>query len=79
MLANRVRHYSSHHPPPHTFTHHPPELRHWYGTEYQFHGNPFSRACTLEERPVTPPSAMVTVILDDVPVEQVNQRLLEKR
>mmetsp|Transcript_63658 Transcript_63658/g.175668 ORF Transcript_63658/g.175668 Transcript_63658/m.175668 type:complete len:465 (+) Transcript_63658:946-2340(+) len=55
------------------------ELRHWYGTEYQFQGNPFSRACTLEERPVTPPSAMVTVILDDVPVEQVNQRLLEKR
>jgi len=79
MLANRVRHYSSHHPPPHTFTHHPPELRHWYGTEYQFHGNPFSRACTLEERPMTPPSAMVTVILDDLPVEQVNQRLLEKR
>ena len=41
------------------------ELRYWYGAEYVFESNPFCRAAPIAERPATPPSAMVTVIIDD--------------
>lgn len=51
------------------------ELKHWYGPDYRFTGNPFCRATLPQERPSTPPSAMVTTIVDGVASEKVRGRV----
>jgi hypothetical protein len=53
-----------------------PEIGEWYGSEYDFKRNPFCRASPLDERPSTPPSAKMTILVDGELVEKVNPRLL---
>lgn len=52
------------------------EFREWYTDEFPFHRNPFSRACCLDERPPTPPSAKMKILVDGEIVETINERLL---
>lgn len=56
-----------------------PELREWYGVDFVFQNNPFSRAAALEERPSTPPSEKIKILVDGEVVETVSERLLKQR
>ena len=55
------------------------ELGEWYGVEYAFRRNPFSRALPLDARPPTPPSAKMKVLIDGEMAEVVNERKLAER
>mmetsp|Transcript_25748 Transcript_25748/g.80623 ORF Transcript_25748/g.80623 Transcript_25748/m.80623 type:complete len:471 (-) Transcript_25748:59-1471(-) len=55
------------------------ELREWYGPDWPFQQNPFCRAVPLLERPVTPRSELIRVLVDGEYMMQVSKQLRRER
>ena len=55
------------------------ELVEWYGPDFPFFRNPFMLAVPIDQRPPTPRSAMVTVIIDEEKIEQISEVFLKER
>jgi len=51
-------------------------LAEWYGPEFPWSRNPFSRAANIDERPNTPNSAFMKILVDGELVDKINDRLL---